>query len=75
MSTQLILYPQYYQGFNSINFTANEFIVDDINFITIDGSTSYSTSGSIDNHLYTTPPAIINTWYRSQITCPSFRSE
>ena len=64
MSTQLILYPQYYQGFNSINFTSNEFIVDGNGFTSINASASYSTTGSIDNHLYTTPPAIINTWYR-----------
>jgi hypothetical protein len=68
MSTQLILYPQYYKGFNSINFTANQFVVDGINFTTMDSSASYSTTGSIDDHLYTTPPAIINTWYRWRST-------
>ena len=78
MSTQLILYPQYYNGFNSINFMANEFVVDGQVFNTINGSTSYSTSGSIDSHLTATPPAIINTWYRWRSTgagTPAFPSE
>ena len=64
MSTQLIIYPQYYQGFNSINITTNEFVVDGLNFNHMDSSTTYTSSGSIDDHLYTTPPGLINTWYR-----------
>ena len=63
MSTQLILYPQSYNGIYSFN-SENQFIVDGIDFTSIDGSTSYSTATSIDNHLYATPPSIINTWYR-----------
>tara|TARA_R110000824_G_scaffold228773_2_gene416522 strand:+ start:550 stop:3297 length:2748 start_codon:yes stop_codon:yes gene_type:complete len=63
MSTQLILYPQSYNGIYSFN-SDNEFIVDGINFTSINGSTSYSTATSIDTHLFTTPPSIINTWYR-----------
>jgi hypothetical protein len=67
MSTQLILYPQSYKGIYSFN-SENEFIVDGIHFTTIDASTSYSTTGSIDAHLTATPPTIVNTWFRFRNT-------
>tara|TARA_R110000824_G_scaffold259284_1_gene448064 strand:+ start:2024 stop:4828 length:2805 start_codon:yes stop_codon:yes gene_type:complete len=67
MSTQLILYPQSYNGIYSFN-SENEFMVDGIYFSSIDGSTSSSTATTIDNHLYATPPSIINTWYRWRST-------
>ena len=70
MSTQLILYPQSYKGIYSFN-SENEFIVDGINFSTIDASTSYSTTGSIDAHLTATPPTIVNTWFRFRNTVSS----
>tara|TARA_R110000751_G_scaffold6486_1_gene27551 strand:- start:465 stop:3260 length:2796 start_codon:yes stop_codon:yes gene_type:complete len=68
MSTQLILYPQYYQGFSSINFSANQFVVDGMNFTTMDSSLSFTTSGTLDDHLFTVAPAQINTWYRWRST-------
>ena len=42
MSVQLIVFPQSYEGqFSSIATTANNFIVDGINFNTINTSSSY----------------------------------
>jgi hypothetical protein len=68
MSTQLIIYPQYYQGFSGINITTNEFIVDGSLFTHIDSSVTYSTSGTIDDHLFTIAPGLINVWYRWRST-------
>ena len=67
MSTQLILYPQSYKGVYSFN-SENEFIVDGMNFSSINSSTSYSTTTTIDNHLFATPPSIVNTWFRWRTT-------
>ena len=66
MSTQLILYPQNYNGYSSNTSFGqpNEFLVDGQLFNTINNSTSYSTTGSIDSHLASTPPTVINTWFR-----------
>jgi hypothetical protein len=66
MSTQLILYPQRYGGYSS-NFTAStlEYIVDGVNFTSINGSDSYDlTGGTITGVLTLQPPTFINTWYR-----------
>ena len=42
MSVQLIVFPQSYDGqFSSLSTTANDFIVDGINFNTINTSSSY----------------------------------
>ncbi len=71
MSVQLILYPQSYDGqFNSITSVANEFVVDGINFATINASSSYdSPSGNvIVNALTNQQPSIINSWYRFRST-------
>ena len=47
MSVQLILYPQNYDGqFNSIASVSNEFVVDGLNFNTINTSGSYDSSSS-----------------------------
>ena len=65
MSTQLILYPQNYNGYNStMGVTSSEFVIDGINFTSINASTSATSSSGLDQYLSTTPPAIINTWYR-----------
>ena len=61
MSTQLILYPQSYQG---VTNSLNQFVIDGINFTSINASTSYSTASLFDTHLTTTPPGSVNTWYR-----------
>ena len=71
MSVQLIVYPQSYDGqFNSITSVANEFVVDGINFATINASSSYdSPSGNvIVNALTNQQPSIINSWYRFRST-------
>tara|TARA_R110000772_G_scaffold12113_4_gene37292 strand:- start:2430 stop:5216 length:2787 start_codon:yes stop_codon:yes gene_type:complete len=71
MSVQLILYPQSYDGtFNSISSIANEFVVDGINFNTINASDSYdSPSGNpIFNALINQPPSQVNEWYRFRST-------
>ena len=45
MSTQLILYPQYYQGFSSTaNPTFNEYVVNGINFTGLDSTNLHNTT-------------------------------
>ena len=67
MSIQLIVYPQSYNGsFNSIVGATSEFVVDGINFATINTSTS---SLSLATPTYTSAISNmsvipINTWYR-----------
>jgi len=72
MSVQLILYPQNYDGqFNSIASVSNEFVVDGLNFNTINASGSYdsSTSGNVILDVLTNqPPSILNSWYRFRST-------
>ena len=67
MSIQLILYPQSYNGLNPITGSPNQFIVDGIDFNTINTS---SASVSLAQPTYTTAinllnsALIVNTWYR-----------
>ncbi len=71
MSVQLILYPQSYEGqYNSITTFANEFVVDGVNFFTIDTSDSYdSSSGNATlDSLTNAPPTNFNNWYRFRST-------
>jgi len=72
MSVQLIVFPQSYEGqYSSIATTANEFIVDGINFNNINASSSYdsSTSGNVIVDVLTNqPPTQINTWFRFRTT-------
>jgi len=90
MSTQLILYPQSYTGqynttTNTYTIGSTEFVVDGINFSTINSSSTYE---EITNVLYppayiaAAPPTIINTWYRFRAalgpppsTYPSYPTE
>ena len=72
MSVQLILYPQSYEGeFNSITSFANEFVVDGINFNTINASNSYD-SPTLTNTLFdvltNAPPIYFNYWFRFRTT-------
>ena len=81
MSTQLILYPQTYEGKYSSTFTAStEFIVDGINFISINSSTYYdhNASAGATSQLTLTNEALTyqhaqaggiaaNTWYRLRL--------
>ena len=71
MSVQLIVYPQSYDGqYNSLTTTANEFVVDGINFNTINISSSYDSSAAnvIVDALTNAAPSVVNTWYRFRST-------
>ena len=72
MSTQLILYPQTYDGTTSLAAQYGlEFVTDGILFGTMNASTSYETVYSINNHMSTTTPSIVNTWFRWRKTTGS----
>jgi hypothetical protein len=75
MSTQLILYPQTYDG--TTTFSSLEFVVDGIVFNSINSSTSYETGGSINAHLATNPPSVVNTWFRwrKTLNAPAYPSQ
>ena len=70
MSTQLILYPQHYTGQHDVTTTtytigSNEFIVDGINFNTINASSTYEQFvNGVTQIITAAPPVIVNTWYR-----------
>jgi len=71
MSVQLIVFPQSHEGeFNAIATTANDFVVDGINFNTINFSDSYDSSANnaVVDALTNSPPTIINAWYRFRST-------
>ena len=71
MSVQLIVFPQSYDGqYNSITSTANDFIVDGINFNTINTSSSYDSTAlnTILSTLTNAPPTQVNTWFRFRST-------
>jgi hypothetical protein len=70
MNTQLILYPQSYTGqynttTNTYTIGSTEFVVDGVNFSTINSSDTYE---QFQNYppgiIAAAPPSIINTWYR-----------
>jgi len=67
MSVQLILYPQSYNGLNSLSGAGTEHVVDGINFNTINSST---TSLSLAAPTYQSAinalnaSMVVNTWYR-----------
>tara|TARA_B100000902_G_scaffold274059_1_gene259928 strand:- start:2842 stop:5505 length:2664 start_codon:yes stop_codon:yes gene_type:complete len=67
MSVQLILYPQSYEGLNSLSGVGTEHVIDGINFSTINTSASslslsFPTYQNAINALNAT--MIVNTWYR-----------
>ena len=68
MSTQLVLYPQTYKGEYSSTFTAAavEYLVDGINFTSMNASDSITNSGTIAEILTAQPPTTVNTWYRAR---------
>ena len=72
MSVQLIVFPQNFEGqYSSIASTANDFIVDGINFNTMNTSGTYdssSTTNVILDSLTNAAPSIVNTWYRFRST-------
>ena len=67
MSTQLILYPQNYQGFNDISLPVfNEYIVNGIDFLNLSSAPLHSTTAGYpsEDAIINAPPSIVNTWYR-----------
>tara|TARA_R110002020_G_scaffold120274_4_gene274197 strand:+ start:2314 stop:5139 length:2826 start_codon:yes stop_codon:yes gene_type:complete len=78
MSTQLILYPQNYQGyFSSIGFAGQEFIIDGANFFSLNQSslgtgTVIGWSGTVNQVLTAQSGSLAgittNTWYRFRST-------
>jgi hypothetical protein len=71
MSTQLILYPQNYDGTYTDITNYNELVVDGSIFTSINASTSYTTALWQYNFLAANPPASVNTWYRYRVTLAS----
>jgi len=69
MSVQLIVFPQSHDGqFNSISSTANEFVVDGIDFNSINTSSSYDAPSLLQTAIDSQPPSIVNSWYRYRTT-------
>ena len=73
MATQLILYPQTFNGeLNPISISANEFIVDGNNFNTLNTSVTNENNVVSTNFILTTyPPTIPNSWYRYRLNPPA----
>ena len=66
MSTQLILYPQYYAGYDFNVSTYNQFIANGSLFTNLNATNLHSTTFSdpwIDV-IIAQPASIVNTWYR-----------
>ena len=72
MSTQLILYPQNFRGrYSSTSFPSNQqFIVNGINFIGLNNTTSYNTTDGYpaQDSIINSSPAAIGNWYRYTTT-------
>tara|TARA_R110001583_G_scaffold17865_2_gene71969 strand:- start:1233 stop:4307 length:3075 start_codon:yes stop_codon:yes gene_type:complete len=72
MSTQLILYPQTYQG--QVNSTAtpvlNQFLVNGINFTGLNTTTLHNTTSVTPSQdaILNSPPSILGNWYRFTTT-------
>jgi hypothetical protein len=81
MSVQLIVYPQNYDGqISSFSSTSTEVLVNGINFIGLNSTSSADvpSSTNLGQFLGLYPPAIVNTWYRFRTTVyntPSFAAE
>ena len=62
MSVQLIVFPQNYDGqFNPFSSTSSELLVNGIDFVALNSTTSTDASGSFGQLLTTAPPSIVNT--------------
>jgi len=71
MSTQLILYPQYYQGFSSTaNPSFNQYVVNGINFTGLDSTTLHNTTQPHPSQdaITNSPASILGNWYRYTTT-------
>ena len=60
MSVQLIVFPQ--------TALTNEFVVDGIDFNTINTSSSYDSGAGTQEAIDNQPPTVVNTWYRYRST-------
>jgi len=77
MNTQLILYPQNYQGYNDLSLPVfNQYIVNGINFVGLGSTTLHNTTAAnpADDAIATSPPSIPNTWYRYTTTGGSWQT-
>tara|TARA_R110000824_G_scaffold37238_9_gene114563 strand:- start:2905 stop:5688 length:2784 start_codon:yes stop_codon:yes gene_type:complete len=71
MSTQLILYPQYYQGFSSTASPSfNQFVVNGINFTGLDSTSLHNTTSQhpTEDAIIQQHPYILGNWYRFTTT-------
>ena len=71
MSTQLILYPQYYQGFSSTATPSfNEYVVNGINFTGLDSTSLHNSTSTnvIQDVLTNSPASVLGNWYRYTTT-------
>tara|TARA_R110002020_G_scaffold402108_1_gene612298 strand:- start:1800 stop:4583 length:2784 start_codon:yes stop_codon:yes gene_type:complete len=65
MSVQLIIYPQFYDGLDPLSGQATEFIVDGINFDTVNtSSNSTGVGGALPQAFISANTFTPNTWYR-----------
>tara|TARA_R100000654_G_scaffold73789_1_gene107099 strand:- start:342 stop:3089 length:2748 start_codon:yes stop_codon:yes gene_type:complete len=64
MSIQLIVFPQSYNGLNSLSGLGTEFIVDGINFTTVNTSSVVNNLNLIPNDFITAGSISINAWHR-----------
>ena len=72
MSTQLILYPQTYQGQYTSNATSvfNQYIVNGINFTGLDSTSLHNTTNihPSQDAITNAPPSVLGNWYRFTTT-------
>ena len=71
MSTQLILYPQYYNGFNpTVTSVFNEYLVNRVNFTGLNSTTLHNTTSVTPSQdaILNSPPSILGNWYRFTTT-------
>ena len=67
MSVQLIVYPQNYQGFSNSNNPSTQFLIDGINFYTVNTSTDHAVTlanGVQEAIDFYNPTIPVNTWKR-----------
>lgn len=66
MSVQLIIFPQSFDGLNPLNSQLSEFVVDGVNFLTINAAPIVSSSNPniVVGALTSQPPNIPNQWYK-----------
>ena len=66
MSVQLIVFPQYFNGSNPLNSNTQEFVIDGIDFNTVNLSNSQTllTGNIIPTAIANVSPMTVNTWYR-----------